>query len=653
MSELDLELAAHSLSELHAVLIGFESHEGIPEPCRTYATKKREENLMLRPFRAFVIVCTLALTALAVQAQESDAAGRWQGAIELPQGELRVTVVLEKANAAWSGTIDIPVQNVRGFVLSEVSVEGGGVHFEMGGVPGQPTFHGELSEDGSTIAGTFRQGGQQLPFSVSRADGESEDAASSDPGLPETPIPGEGIVGDWLGALRPGSATLRLALHVEETPDGTLSAVLDSVDQGAVIPVDSVTLDEDGRVRLELKRIGGRFAGTMNEDGSAMEGTWHQGGRQLPLTFHRRAERFALKRPQEPEGPFPYSAHEVTFPSAAGEVTLAGTLLIPEGGGPFPAVAFVSGSGAQDRDEALMGHKPFLVIADFLARRGIASLRFDDRGMGESTGDHVGSTIQEFAGDVDGAVAFLASRSEIDHRAIGVLGHSEGGVTGPMAAVGDSEIDFLVLLAPPAVPLPSLLARQGRDVLRLQGVDDELIDRLLASQAEDLALVADESLDAEELEKRLRARAQAYEEEFNQGELARLGVNEQTLESGIRVSTTPWFRSLVRVDPAEHLREIDVPVLALFGERDVQVAAEENAAALRKALAAGGNPEVDVRILPGLNHLFQTAVTGGVEEYGAIEETIAPAALEAIGDWIEARFGDLPPSDQTGLTCGE
>lgn len=611
---------------------------------------------MPRPVIAFVIVCTLALaafTALAAQAQEPDAAGRWQGAIRLPQGELPVTVVLEKANAAWSGTIDIPVQNVRGFVLSEVSVEGAAVHFEMDGVPGQPTFDGELSKDGSMIAGTFRQGGQQLPFSVNRTDGESEDDPSSDLGLPETPIPGQGIVGDWLGVLRPGPATLRLALHVEETPDGTLSAVLDSVDQGAVIPVDSVTLEEAGRVRLELKRIGGRFEGTMNEDGSAMEGTWHQGGRQLPLTFHRLAERFALKRPQEPEGPFPYSAHEVTFPSAAGEVTLAGTLLIPEGGGPFPAVAFVSGSGAQDRDEALMGHKPFLVIADFLARRGIASLRFDDRGVGESTGDQVGSTVQELAGDVDGAVAFLASRPEIDRRAIGVLGHSEGGVTGPMAAIGDSEIDFLVLLAPPAVPLPSLLARQGRDILRLQGLDHELIDRLLASQAEDLALVADKSLDAEELEKRLRARAEAYDEDFSEQELAHLGVNEQTLESGIRVSTTPWFRSLVRVDAAEYLREIDVPVLALFGERDVQVAAEENAEALRKALATGGNTDVDVHVLPRLNHLLQEAGTGGVEEYSAIEETIAPEALEAIGDWIEARFGSLPPADGTGLSSGE
>jgi len=165
--------------------------------------------------------------------------------------------------------------------------------------------------------------------------------------------------------------------------------------------------------------------------------------------------------------------------------------------------------------------------------------------------------------------------------------------------------------------------------------------------------VADESLDAEELEKRLRARAEAYGEELTEEELARLGVNEQTLESGIRVLTTPWFRSLVRVDPAEYLREIDVPVLALFGERDVQVAAEENAEPLRKALAAGGNEDVDVRVLPGLNHLFQTAGTGGVEEYGAIEETIAPEALEAIGDWIEARFGDLPPSDGTGPSSGE
>jgi hypothetical protein len=582
---------------------------------------------------------TFALCAItAFAAHAADPAGRWQGAIELPNGELGITVVLSAEEAGWTGTIDIPLQNVRGFALSGIVVEGPRVHFEMAGIPGQPTFEGELSEGGDALAGTFRQGSQELPFGLARAaegTGEAEDETPS--GLPEEPVPGEGLTGDWLGVLQVGPVTLRLALHVEEAANGALNAVVDSVDQGAVIPVDAITLDDEGRVRLVLDRIAASFAGRMHDDGSAIPGTWAQGGQELPLTLHRLAAPFALKRPQEPEAPFPYSSRDVTFESAGG-VTLAGTLLIPKGEGPFPAVALVSGSGPQDRNEALMGHKPFLVIADDLARRGIASLRWDDRGAGESTGDHMGSTVREFAADVEAAVAFLAAQPAVDRGAIGIVGHSEGGLSGPIAAVGNDRVAFLVLLAPPGVPMRSLLIRQARDIYGQQGLEAEMIDRLLAMQAEDLELVEDPSLTDEQLQEKLRGQVEARGDQLSAEEWARLGVDDTAIERGIAVATTAWFRSLARQDPADHLREIGVPVLALFGERDIQVAADENAEAVRKALAAGQNPDHDVRILAGLNHLFQHAGTGGMEEYGVIEETFAPEALAAIGDWIESRF---------------
>ena len=243
---------------------------------------------------------------------------------------------------------------------------------------------------------------------------------------PAKPVPGEGAAGEWLGALDVGSVKLRLALHVEKKDDGSLGAVLDSIDQKAKIPVDTAVF-EGRTLRLTLKAIGGSYEGTLNADGSALQGTWSQGGRTLPLTFDRQEKAFALNRPQEPKGPFPYASREVTFQSEAGGVQLAGTLLLPPGEGPFPAVALVTGSGPQDRDETLMGHKPFLVIADALARRGIASLRWDDRGAGASAGDHMGSTVDDFAADARAAVAFLRSRPEVDGNAIGIVGHSEGG----------------------------------------------------------------------------------------------------------------------------------------------------------------------------------------------------------------------------------
>jgi uncharacterized protein len=446
--------------------------------------------------------------------------------------------------------------------------------------------------------------------------------------------------GEWLGALDAGPAKLRLALHVETEGDGSLGAVLDSIDQGAKIPVDTAVF-EGGTLRLTLKGIGGAYEGKMSTDGSALEGTWSQAGQRLPLTFHRQEKAFAVSRPQEPKGPFPYESREVTFRSAAGGAQLAGTLVVPAGQGPFPAVAMVTGSGPQDRDETLMGHKPFLVIADALARRGIVSLRWDDRGTAHSGGDHLGSTEEDFAADARAAVAFLRDCPEVDGSAVGIVGHSEGGLIGPMVAATDKTVSFLVLLAPPGVPLRSLLARQARDLLQAQGIDAKLLDRAMAAQAEDLALIADPAISVDQLREKLKALAAARRSRLTAEERARLKMDNGDLtEQTIRMSTSPWFRSLIRQEPAVYLRQVKVPVLALFGGKDLQVEPQSNAAGVRAALA--GNPDHEERILPGLNHLFQHAGTGAVDEYGTIEETFSPEALGAIGDWITARFPRKP-----------
>lgn len=450
----------------------------------------------------------------------------------------------------------------------------------------------------------------------------------------EAAIPATGLAGDWVGALEVGAVQLRLVLKVEAAADGTLSAVLDSVDQGAKLPVDALVLD--GRtLRFSIPAIGGAYEGTLTEAGDAFEGTWSQGGRSLPLTLTRTEEPFELKRPQTPQPPFPYESRDVSFENVADGVTLAGTLLTPEGEGPFPAVLFVTGSGPQDRNESLMGHAPFHVIADHLARHGIASLRYDDRGFGESTGDHLGSTVTDFAEDAAAGAAFLAAQPKIAPSAVGILGHSEGGLAGPHAATLVDEIDFLVLLAPPGVPLSELLQRQGADMMRLQGVDEGTIEMAVAGQADDLALVRDESISDRELQERLRERTRVRIEALGAEEAARLGLTEEQAEQSIAQVSTPWFRSLMRADPATHLRQVEVPVLALFGGKDFQVAAEENATALRAA-----RPDAEVHILPGLNHLFQHAETGGIEEYGQIEETIAPQVLEMVTEWIRARASE-------------
>ncbi len=456
------------------------------------------------------------------------------------------------------------------------------------------------------------------------------------------PVPGEGAAGEWLGALEVGQAKLRLGLHVEAKADGGLTAILDSIDQGAKIPVDTVVF-EGRTLRLTINAARAGYEGTLNADGSALEGKWSQGGRELPLILRRLEKAAALNRPQQPKAPFPYASHEVTFSSEAGNVRLAGTLLVPEEAGPFPAVAMVTGSGPQDRDETLMGHKPFLVIADALARRGIASLRWDDRGVAGSGGSHMGSMVDDFAADARAAVAFLRSRPEVDAKAVGILGHSEGGLTGPMAAVADPSVSFLVLLAPPGEPIHSLILRQTRELFRLQGLPGELMERSLAAQAEDLEIVANASLTADQIQEKLRARAKVRRDQFTAEERALLKVDPEVIEQGIQTAITAWFRSLIRQDPAVYLRKVKVPVLALFGEKDFQVDAKVNAEALRTALAAGGNPDHEVRSFPGLNHLFQHAETGSLSEYGAIEETLSPEVLETIGNWIVTRFQKKRP----------
>ncbi len=465
---------------------------------------------------------------------------------------------------------------------------------------------------------------------------------------PPTPASPE-INGEWLGALKVGSMTLRLGLHVEKKEKGGFSAVLDSIDQGAKIPVGEVAFAER-KLRLSIPAIGGSYDGTLDAVGRSIVGVWSQGGQQFPLTFERQAQVFELRRPQLPKPPFPYRSEEVTFESAAGKVRLAGTLIVPEGKGPFPAIALVSGSGPQDRDETILGHKPFLVIADALARRGVASLRWNDRGVAPSGGDHFGSTVEDFAGDAKGAVAYLHSRAEIAGGAIGILGHSEGGLIGPMVAsdAGAPAVSFLVLLAPPGESLQALLVRQTRALYRLQGLDEGLTDRALALEAEDLRRIADPSIPTPALQEMFRTEIEPRRKLFSEEERKKLGIDPAAIERSIQVSTTPWFRSLMEKDPAVYLRKVRVPVLALFGEKDLQVDPSVNAKALHASLseasAAANALAFEVRTLPELNHLFQHAKTGGVDEYGTIEETVAPEVLKEVGDWIAARAGSGSPS---------
>lgn len=416
--------------------------------------------------------------------------------------------------------------------------------------------------------------------------------------------------GDWRGTLSTGAIELRVALHL-----GPIST-FDSLDQGA-LGLPSHMAVEGSRVTVTVEQVG-RFEGELSNDGASLVGVWRQGSATLPLRFER-GSFTAPNRPQTPAPPYPYRAEDVGYdnPARAG-VHLTGTLTIPNGPGRFPAVLLITGSGAQDRDETIFGHKPFLVLADYLTRRGFAVLRVDDRGVGGSTGASANDTTVDYATDVEAGVSWLRSRPDIDPARISLIGHSEGGIIAPIVAAHDHSISRIVLWAGPGLSGADVIVGQVRAIALASGAS--------VAQAEVAAQVQRELL---------TAIIAAPDAEAAQVAATRVLAGHGApapSEATLRQLTSGWYRNFIAYDPAPTLSSVRVPVLAMLGGKDVQVAPGENAPALRNALA--DNPRARVVELPGLNHLFQTATTGGVDEYRTIEETIAPDALQLIGDWL-------------------
>jgi pimeloyl-ACP methyl ester carboxylesterase len=433
-----------------------------------------------------------------------------------------------------------------------------------------------------------------------------------------------GLVGTWQGTIDAGALKLRMGLHISKSESGEFSSKVDSIDQNVMgIPVKQTTVSGN-TLHLEMPNMNAKYDGTLSADGSEIAGKFIQGA-AVPLTFKRVDKIETVSRPQAPKSPFPYDAEDVVYENKTG-IKLAGTITFPRGNGPFPVAIMITGSGPQDRDESLMGHKPFLIIADYLTRRGIAVLRVDDRGIGKSTGNSTQTTLDEMAGDVLAGVEYLKGRKEVNAKQIGVIGHSEGGIVGPLAASRSSDIAFVVMLAGTGVTGEQVMYLQSELVIRASGGGQEAINKNHALQ-EMLFTV----LRSEKDEKDEKMVADKIKEAWKK---LRPGDPESAIEGeGARV-ISPEIRSFIFLDPAEALRKLKVPVLALNGSRDVQVPPRQNLPAIVAALAAGGNPDFAAVELPGLNHLFQKCKTCAPSEYGALEETFSPTALEVMGDWL-------------------
>lgn len=458
--------------------------------------------------------------------------------------------------------------------------------------------------------------------------------AAPSPAQDDAPVPKAAIIdiepalGTFLGTLQAGPKRLPLVFRIERGRGERGAGTMDSPDQGAMgISVESIVLRADRSVTLRCSAVRGEFTGTLNADGSEIDGTWRQGGQEFPLLLMR-GQPPELKRPQEPKPPFPYRSTDVKIDQPTDRLTLAGTLTMPESTSPVPAVVLITGSGAQDRDETLMGHKPFLVIADALTRAGVAVLRLDDRGVGGSTGSLEPGTTVDLARDTAAAIDWLAKQPGIDAKRIGLVGHSEGGLIAPMLATSRDDVAFMVLLAGPAQQGDALLVEQTGLLAAAGGADAAMVDAMRRTLADLIAQAKDPAVPQAELQGKLRGALLAKASELPPGLY-------EIMDPYPVVLSSPWMRAFLAYDPVPTLEKVRCPTLALFGERDLQVPAASNEPLAQAALAKTGlGDRATIRVVPGVNHLFQPCTTGGIAEYAQIETTIDPATLKAMVEWI-------------------
>lgn len=446
------------------------------------------------------------------------------------------------------------------------------------------------------------------------------------------------MVGEWLATLEISKdVKLRLLLKITSKEDNILSAKLDSLDQGGKdLAIDKITYQE-GELKFEAKALGVTYVGKV-KDGE-ITGDFQQGGLKLPLIFKRQEKAIVINRPQHPQKPYPYDEEEVSYENKKDGIKLAGTLTLPKGKASFPAVVLITGSGAQNRDEEIFAHKPFLVIADYLTRRGIAVLRVDDRGVGGSSKGSPTETSENYAEDVLAGVEFLKTRKEINVKQIGLIGHSEGGIIAPMVATKSSGIAFIVLLAGTALPGDELLKLQAALLAKASGESDRAIKLNEEIQSISYKIIREEK-DPKIARTKLVEESKKFYSNLSNEDKQAMGVSDlidEQIAKSIDILLSSWFRYFLTYDPRPTLKNVICPVLAVNGEKDLQVPYKENLTEIEKALKEGGNKDFQIKSFPNLNHLFQTCKTGSLREYEQIEETFSPTVLEEVGNWILAR----------------
>ncbi len=535
----------------------------------------------------------------------------WYGTMDAQNlRQFRFVVRLTQQDGESSGVLTSLDEGGRDFQLSNIITTPDQLEFELPSTAA--TYEAQWDARQQVMVGQWQQRGQKLDLSFRRVD----------------EVPQRKIRRAWQGKIQ--GLLQKIDVAFVELESGQI--LFDSLSQkagGFYVQDES----REGEIIYSVPGVQGTFTGRATDNPMQLEGKWRQGLLTLALNLtavDRDPVAADPVRPQTPHPPFSYTTRDVDFPSQDPQVTLAGTLTLPQGG-LKAGVVLISGSGPQDRDESLLDHKPFWVIADHFARHGIATLRYDDRGVGKSTGDHAKATTVDFADDAEGAFMFLSSQKELSGVPVGLAGHSEGGIIAPIVAARNENVAFVVLMAGTGVNGEEVLYSQLRLIMEAEGAEPAAIEKQIKLQRVLLSTVVDHSkASQEELGTQLAEVVERWfaDEDLKEDEL------EQTTRSGLDSLTSPWLRTFLTLEPRDALSKTRCPVLALGGERDLQVDPKLNLPAIRRALEEADNSHFEIVEMPGLNHLFQACTTGSVSEYANLEETFNVAALEKITEWI-------------------
>ncbi len=443
--------------------------------------------------------------------------------------------------------------------------------------------------------------------------------------------------GTWAGALS-GVQNLRMGFNVSGHKESKPVATLDVPAQGAKdIPCDTVIIDGDS-IHIKVVKVNGRYDGKLAEV-NRIDGQWTQNGMSLPLVLDRREGRVQLNRPQTPKGPFSYNSEDVLFYNAIKSIEYGATITTPRDDKQHPALILISGSGPQNRDEELFQHKPFAVLADHLTKQGYVVLRIDDRGVGKTTGDRSKATSEDFAEDVMAAIEFLKKRKEVDKKKIGLYGHSEGGLIAQLVASRSKDIDFIVLMAAPGVQVIQAMAEQNAALMKTMRLSEEKANQyaeLYTTIMKGLTTATSRDAAEKHVNKTLNDWIAKTDKTTVQ---ATTGITDEDSKEKFAYEFTKlydnkWMMYFMQYDPKPVLEKLDCKVLALNGDKDIQVISRSNLEGITKALANSKSKVHEVREIEGVNHLFQECNSCTVQEYGQLEQTIKPEVLEIVTTWL-------------------